>query len=124
MITPTSFLVSSIVILVLDYVYLTLTKHYFSRLVQIIQGSPLKMRVLSAGVTYIFLIFALQYFIFNRESEDKVKDAFFLGLCIYGVFDLTNRTIFKDWSLMAVVMDTLWGGMLFAGTTYITLKLL
>ena len=123
MITSSSFLVASIVMLVLDYAYLSIMKGYFARVIQTIQGSPLKLNMLSAGITYIFMIFALQYFIFGKESDNKVRDAFLLGLSIYAVFDFTNMAMFKDWGLLTVLMDSLWGATLFALTTYITLKL-
>ena len=109
MITSSSFLVASIVMLVLDYVYLSTMKGYFARVIQTIQGSPLKLNMLSAGITYVFMIFALQYFVFGKESENRVRDAFLLGLCIYAVFDFTNMAMFKDWNLLTVLMDTLWG---------------
>lgn len=124
MITTTSFLVASIVMLVLDYIYLSTMKNYFGRVVKSIQGSPLKINVLSTGLTYIFMIFALQYFIFGKESDNKVRDAFLLGLCIYAIFDFTNMAIFNNWDLLTVIIDSLWGASLFAATTYITLQLM
>jgi uncharacterized membrane protein len=48
-----------------------------------------------------------------------VTDAFLLGIVIYGVYETTNYALFKDWSILTVIIDTLWGGTLFAITTYI-----
>ena len=45
-------------------------------------------------------------------------DAFVLGLVIYGVYEGTNYAILKKWPLKIVIMDTLWGGILFALTSF------
>ena len=49
---------------------------------------------------------------------------FFLGLLIYSVFDLTTKAIFKNWEYKAVIIDSLWGGSLFAITTILTKKII
>jgi uncharacterized membrane protein len=64
----------------------------------------------------LFLVGGLNYFILH--AHNKVMDAFILGLVIYGVFENTNLALFKKWPTM-VILDTLWGGILFASTTYI-----
>jgi uncharacterized membrane protein len=52
-----------------------------------------------------------------------VQDAFLLGLVIYGVYETTNWALFSKWSPMSVIIDTLWGGILFAATTYVTTRI-
>jgi len=44
---------------------------------------------------------------------------FGLGIFVYGVYELTNRAIFKNWEWKTVVLDTLWGGILFTSVAYI-----
>tara|TARA_B100000925_G_C21622558_1_gene309530 strand:+ start:88 stop:420 length:333 start_codon:yes stop_codon:yes gene_type:complete len=101
----------------LDSVYLTSTSKFYNNIVKSIQGSEIKARYLSAFVCYLFLAFGLYYFILRTRRPPF--DAFLLGLVIYGVFETTNHVIFKNWSWKAVVLDTLWGGILFYLTTYI-----
>jgi uncharacterized membrane protein len=48
-----------------------------------------------------------------------VQDAFLLGLVIYGVSETTNWALFDKWSLITVIIDTLWGATLFGLTTFI-----
>jgi uncharacterized membrane protein len=110
-------LVSAIIFISLDFIYLNLTKNYFSKQIQLVQGSLVKMNFLGAALCYIFLITGLNYFIIKPNKP--ISDAFLLGLIIYGVYETTNYTIFKNWSIFSVIMDTLWGGVLFASTTYI-----
>ena len=110
-------LISAIVFVTLDYFYLNLIKSYFENQVQLVQGSPLKMNYLGAIICYIFLIFGINYFIIKPKRS--IQDAFLLGLVIYGVFETTNVTLFSKWSWFTVLIDSLWGGTLFALTTYI-----
>jgi uncharacterized membrane protein len=110
-------LISAIVFVILDYFYLNLIKNYFENQVQIVQGSPLKLNYLGAILCYIFLIFGINYFIIKPKRS--IQDAFLLGLIIYAVFETTNLALFSKWSWFTVLIDSLWGGVLFALTTYI-----
>ena len=82
-----------------------------------IQKSPLKLRIFPTILCYIFLVFSLYYFIVNKNAP--IKDAFLLGLGIYGVYDTTNMAIFKNWNYKTLIIDTLWGGILFSLTYFI-----
>lgn len=110
------FLVSSIVFISIDFVYLNVMKSYFDNQIKSIQGSPIKMNYLGAALCYIFLIIGINYFIIKPRRS--VSDAFLLGIVIYGVYETTNLALFKNWSILTVIIDTLWGGLLFAATTY------
>lgn len=110
-------LVSAIVMVTIDYFYLYLFKGYFDNQVKKVQGSPISMNYLAAAICYIFLVLGLNYFIIKPRRS--VQDAFLLGLVIYGVYETTNWALFKNWSIFTVILDTLWGGTLFAATTYI-----
>ena len=114
--------ISSVVLLMIDLIYLkNIGTPVFSKVVNNIQGSELKLNFLGAFISYLFLIIAVNYFILIPKKS--ILDAFILGLCIYAVFDGTNLAIFKDYSVKAAIIDSIWGGILFAITTYITLRL-
>lgn len=110
-------LLSAIILVVIDFVYLNIIKGYFSNQIQRVQNSPMKINYLGAVICYIFLIIGLNYFIIKPRKS--VSDAFLLGIIIYGVYETTNYALFKNWSILTVIIDTLWGGTLFASTTYI-----
>ena len=116
-----AFLLSAIIFVTLDYFYLGLMRSYFENQVKIIQGSPLKMNLLGAIICYIFLISGLNYFIIKPNKS--IQDAFLLGLVIYGVYETTNLALFQKWSWLTVLLDTLWGGILFALTTFLVIKI-
>jgi hypothetical protein len=112
-----SLLVSAIVFVCLDAVYLNFMKNYFDKQVQSVQGTKIQFNLLAALICYIFLIYGLNYFIIKPKRS--ASDAFLLGLVIYGTYETTNWAIFTKWSPLTVIMDTLWGGILFALTTTI-----
>ena len=114
-------LVSAIVLIVIDSVYLNLMKGYFDNQVKKVQGTNIKLNFLGAAICYIFLIVGLNYFIIKPHRS--VQDAFLLGLVIYGVYETTNLALFSNWSVLTVLIDTLWGGLLFGITTAIIYKI-
>ena len=109
--------VSSIVFIVIDSVYLNFIKDYFNNQVKLIQGSSIKINSYAIIICYIILIFGINYFIIIPNRS--ILDAFLLGLIIYGVYETTNMALFSKWSWTTVLIDTLWGGILFALTTTI-----
>ena len=111
------YIIPTIIILILDAIYLYTTKPIMEKQINIIQKSSIKLNMLSVTLCYITIILGLYYFIWKPHKP--VKDAFLLGLFSYGIYEFTNWAIFKDWKPFIVVLDILWGGTLFALTTFI-----
>jgi len=114
-------LISAIVFISIDFVYLYLMKDYFESQIKKVQGSAIKFNLFGAAICYIFLIFGINYFIIKPRKS--INEAFLLGLVIYGVYETTNYALLSNWSILTVLLDTLWGGILFALTTFIVNKL-
>jgi len=114
-------LISSVVMILLDTIFLFTLLPLFKHTIQQVQGSPLHINYKGVLPCYLLLIVALNYFIIYPHKSPQ--DAFLLGLCIYGVYETTNYAIFKDWPLHMALIDTLWGGIFFAMTTLITYQL-
>ena len=108
-------LVSALGLVAIDFAYLTVIKGHFERQIAAVQGSPLRINLFGAAVTYVFLIFGLNYFIIRPGRS--AQDAFLLGLVVYGVYDFTSLALLSKWQLFTAVTDTLWGGVLFYLTT-------
>ena len=77
-----------------------------------IQGVPVRFLLWPAVIVYI----ALAYLLLQQVS---VQGAFLNGAAVYAVYDFTNLAILKDYKVQFAVMDTLWGGTLFALAHYI-----
>lgn len=116
------YLLAAIIFVVLDGLYLNLIKGYFNNQVKSIQGSPIQINLIYVAITYVFLIFGINYFIIKKNRP--VKEAALLGLIIYGVYEFTNISLFKNWSILTAIIDTAWGTTLFALTTTIVYTIL
>ena len=115
-------IVTAVILLSLDFIYLSATSGFFQSMIQSIQcGKKMEIRIIGAVLTYICLVALLNVFIFNDNRS--VKDAFLMGICVYGVYETTNYAIIDKWLKTSVVIDTLWGGILFGLTTGIVYKL-
>jgi uncharacterized membrane protein len=113
--------VTGLLFLLIDSIYLTSTTSHFQTLVKNIQGAQLKLDMLATGLTYISLVLGLWYFILREKRP--VFDAFLFGLAVYSVYEFTNKAIFRDWGWDTVMLDTVWGGILFSLTTYLVYKI-
>lgn len=134
----TDIIVVALIILALDAVFLTLAKDLFARQVMLVQGTAMKVNIPSAAVCYAIIVLGLYYFVLrhiivpNATSAaasiqtmrlgDGIRAAFFLGILVYGVYETTTLAILKNWSPMTAVIDTTWGGTLFALSAYLFYK--
>jgi uncharacterized membrane protein len=114
------FLSTATILIIFDSVYLYFFKGYFQKQVKSVQGSDLKLDMTAAVLCYIFLVVGLYYFIIQKR--ESLMNAFLLGILVYSVYELTNKALLKNWSYYTVVLDTLWGGILFASTAAIVYK--
>jgi len=99
-----------------DSIYLFLSHQYFQRQIKLVQGSEMHVQIWKLILTYILLVLGFYYFVIIKNLS--LKDSFLLGLFIYAVYEFTNYSIFKQWNWFTVVLDTLWGGILYALVRY------
>jgi uncharacterized membrane protein len=92
-------------------------KNFFIEQISLVQGSPIQLNWIAAIMCYIILVCGLYYFIIRDKRS--IFDAFILGILVYGVYETTNMAIIKQWKYQTVIVDMLWGGILFATTTYL-----
>lgn len=113
-------LITAIVFVIIDGIFLTMMKPYFENQVKLVQGSALKVNITATLLCYVFLIFGIYYFII--QPNKSVQDAFLFGIVIYAVYETTSRALLTKWKWTTVFIDTLWGGILFALTAWIMKK--
>lgn len=106
------YIFASILLLLLDMIFLKWNERMFHNQVITVQRVILQPNYNAIMMTYLLLIFTLCYFIIRTHRT--VGEAFLLGFLIYGIFEFTNMSIFKKWELKTAVIDSLWGGTLFA----------
>jgi uncharacterized membrane protein len=111
-ITPLSMLVSAVLILVLDIPWLYINQGWAGPMIRSIQGSPMKVRIAPALITYVFLAYLV-------HIPKSIREAFLLGVAVYGVYDATNYATLTKYSPTFAVADTLWGGALMSAAWWI-----
>lgn len=104
-----------------DYLYLSLIGSKFVEMISIIQKEDIVVKYFSMAICYLLMSTCLAYFI--EKKNFTPEDSMIMGILVYGIYELTNYTVFKKWPLDIVFIDTLWGGVLFYTCTYITQKL-
>jgi uncharacterized membrane protein len=101
------------ILLFLDGIYLSLTQKYTTTILNI-----KKINFFAMFICYLFVLFGYYYFIYLPKKSAKY--AFIFGFIINGVYETTNWAIFTNWPVPLVIMDTLWGGILFYIVTIIS----
>jgi uncharacterized membrane protein len=101
------FFTAAILLVVLDLPWLMVSGPYVKDMVQRIQGSPLKLSLLPAAVVYA----AMAYLLLQTKTP---LEAFYIGAATYAVYDFTNLATLKNYDLSFALVDSLWGGILFA----------
>lgn len=110
-------LLLAVIILVLDAVFLGSLRNYFNNQVRKVQGSNLHMNYIAAVLAYIVIIGCVYRFVVLNNAS--LLDAALLGWSVYLIYELTNKAILNNWDWLTVLIDGLWGGVLFALTTYL-----
>lgn len=134
----TDLIVLAVIVLALDAVFLTLSKDLFARQVMLVQGTAMKVNIPSAAISYVLIVVGLYYFVLRHiivpnatnvaasiqtmRLNDGIKAAFFLGILVYGVYETTTLAILRNWNPVIALIDTVWGGTLFALSAYLFYK--
>jgi uncharacterized membrane protein len=111
-------IVSAIIMTIMDILFLSVMSKRFTNQIQKIQGRPFKINTKSAVMCYVLMIIVLNKIII--EKRRSILEALMLGIMVFGVYELTNKSIFVEWEWRMVIIDSIWGGVLFGTTTYLT----
>ena len=112
----------AVLFLVLDATYLFFQKTFYELQIAQVQRVSLQFRPSGAILCYFVLLFVLYYFLLLPRKSSQ--DAFLLGFSIYAIYNLTNYATLKQWNAVTVLVDSLWGGVLFGTTVFISRKYL
>lgn len=126
------FIIIFVVLLVIDTIWLTLRYKSHEELIVSIQKEPLEVRVFPAFLIYVLISTAIYYFVFiiadievvAKKPSNAFRVGSFLGIAMYGVYDLTNYATLNSYTLAMTFIDMLWGGFLCGFTAFITSKIL
>jgi len=116
-IKPIQFILTAIILVAIEAVYLRAMLPYFNSQIKKIQGKEITPRPYSVVIVYIIIITGLYYFIIGPNKS--AKDGAFFGLVIYGIFNFTNHALLDNYSLSLVIIDLIWGMIICGITTLI-----
>ena len=103
----TQLLTAAVLLVLIDLPWLMVSGPYVKDMVQRIQGSPLRISYIPAAVVYA----AMAYLVLQTKTP---LEAFYVGAATYAVYDFTNLATLKNYDASFAIVDTLWGGILFA----------
>lgn len=112
------FLIFSIVLISLDMLWLSYFAKVIGTVISNIQKSPMKVNVYAAMLAYAIMCVSYYFLAFENGKPNYFK-AGLLGLAMYGVYDLTNLSTFKNWSPAVAAQDISWGIFLSISSLYI-----
>lgn len=106
-----------ILVLFFDSLYLYIIKNKFNQQIRAIQGTDIQLNIPAAVLCYFVIAFGLYWFIIKQNSS--IFDAMLLGWVIYFIYELTSKSLFTNWEVSTVLIDGLWGGILFGLVTWV-----
>jgi len=106
----------TVVVLVMDAVWLTATSAASRKLIASIQGKPLEIRWAAAAAVYALMIAAVWFFAVLPAADwlEAGGRGAALGAVMYGLYDLTNYATLANYTLEFALQDMVWGTVLFA----------
>ena len=115
-------LTSFISFIVLDFIWFTtfaaeFTKQKLGGLVRLNSSGAIDANLKPAIIVYALMAMAITFFVFPKvQNMPNFKAALWsalLGVIMFGLYELTNYTFIKNWSLTFVAVDIIWGGAAF-----------
>lgn len=119
------FLACLVLTIALDFVWLGYVVNRFNlnQLAQIgrIVDGKFDVWLLPAVITYILMALLVVFFVLPQTEGRGWVEAFglgcLMGFCVYGVFDMTNLAILKNYPVPFALADMAWGTFLFGAIT-------
>jgi uncharacterized membrane protein len=111
------------IVIIIDYLWLAriMGDFYRSGLNSLVrkQGTALDPILWAALMVYICIPLGIVLFVLPHVSQDNLVVSslswgFLFGVVLYGVYDMTNYSLLKEWPLKVAIVDILWGGTLCA----------
>lgn len=116
------FLITAFTLCIIDGIFLSFVMgKYFGKQIFQVQKEPMKVNILGAALSYLFLVVGVYYFIVRRK--ECLFNAFLLGIFVYGVYEYTSYGLLKNWKFTTTLIDTFWGGILFMLTAAVVYKI-
>jgi uncharacterized membrane protein len=127
-----NYIIIASILLVIDLIWIYSNYKLYAESTEKIQKSPLIFNYKYALLAYIIVIFsvihiALPLTIVNLDITDSYLNKLFksliyggsVGFVIYSIYNLTSISIYKNYNVNVLILDTLWGTFLYTIITFI-----
>lgn len=105
----TLFILFAVIFLILDIVWIQIFSTIFGPMIAKIQNAPMTVNLNAALAAYIVMITSYYFLVFYDSNPPSYLKAAMLGFAIYGTYEFTNMTTFKNWNLNVLIIDIFWG---------------
>lgn len=126
------YFILSLLLIVIDSIWIYLNYNMYNKTVKDIQGSDIKAKIHYVIFAYLLMLVSLLYItipftasnINKNDSNSKIllKSILYggsVGFCIYGIYNLTIISMFTKYPLKVVIIDSIWGTFLYSLMTYL-----
>ena len=130
------YIIISVVLIFLDFMWISFNMTAYSNTILKIQKSALEPRLEHTLIAYIIIFFsviyvAIPFTVQNIKKGEAIENKLLkslmyggaVGFSIYGIYNFTSLAIYKDMDTTVGIMDTLWGTTLYTLTTFAFLLL-
>jgi uncharacterized membrane protein len=124
-----NYITAAVILLVLDLLWLKIyMSGQYQTMVVNIQSKQMSVNIPSAIAAYSLMIFGLCWFVMQNIDEEaevgeKARKSFLygglFGLMVYGIYNFTAAAVFKNWSSKTLVMDIIWGVIVYSLSAFI-----
>lgn len=107
------FLISMVIFLVLDMLWLNvIAKRFYAQELGDLMTD--QVRILAAVIFYIIFIVGMIYFVIypaflEASLTAALVNGLFFGFICYATYDLTNLATIRNWPLAMTLVDLVWG---------------
>ena len=78
----------------------------------LLKGQIMTPRLLPAVMVYLLFAVMLWVIVLPLARFDVLNSFYYgalMGCVVYGIYDMTNLAVFKDWTALIAVVDWCWG---------------
>ena len=120
------FFVALAITLILDFIWIQaiMKKFYTKNLSNIarIEKNKLKPNLVPGLIVYLIIALGITLFVIplSKTTLGSLAYGAIFGLVVYGIYDLTNLSIIKNYSLKLTIVDVIWGTFLCSMVSFLT----
>ena len=78
----------------------------------LLDGKIITPRLIPACIVYLLFAIMLWMIILPLADFHTIKSIYYgalVGFVIYGIYDMTNLAVFKEWTIFIAIIDWVWG---------------